>query len=109
MTETFDQLVHRTAEDHLNACLEAMDAAFDPDVTTDAPDPAYGAFCGCTTCTVREILSVTWDLMEAEARRRVLAEMKQEQHRRIEQFGPRSDNAALPHPTEIEDLCDAED
>jgi predicted Fe-S protein YdhL (DUF1289 family) len=126
MTDTFDERVQHAAEDHLNACLEALDAY---DANVQVNNPAYGPFCGCNTCVVREILSVTWDLMEAEARRRVLAEMKQEQHRRIEQFGPRSDNASLPpvecpdcppglaridcpghpHPTEIEDLSDADD
>ena len=95
MTETFDQLVQRKAEEHLNACMEAMD-------DDEALSPAYGPFCGCNTCTVREILSVTWDLMEAEARRRVLAE--------ISTFGRVHQGATTePHPTEIEDLCDADD
>jgi hypothetical protein len=96
MTETFDRLVQRKAEEHLDACTLALDEP------PDADSPAYGPFCGCTTCTVREILSVTWDLMEAEARRRVLGE--------ISDFGRVHQGATTePHPTEIEDLCDADD
>ena len=101
MTETFDQLVQRKAEDHLNACMEAID-------DDEALSPAYGPFCGCNTCTVREILSVTWDLMEAEARRRVLAEMSEQTYDTLAQLARDRSRAAM-HPTEIEDLCDADD
>ena len=100
----FDALVQRRAEEHLDACTLALDGG---------DSPAYGPFCGCTTCTVREILSVTWDLMEAEARRRVLAEISdfgrvhQGAHDRADSQG--NYPADHPHPTEIEDLCDADD
>lgn len=72
MTETFDQRLQHAAEDHLNACLAALDEADAGETTTT---PAYGPFCGCNTCVVREVLSVTYDLMRAEARREILAEI----------------------------------
>jgi hypothetical protein len=87
--------------------------AHETDTDRDIPNPAYGPFCGCTTCTVREILSVTWDLMEAEARRRVLAEISdfgrvhQGAHDRADAQG--NYPADHPDPFLIEDLCDADD
>ena len=47
MPTSFDQLVQRKAEAHLNACLAAMDEV-------EATSPASAPFCGCNTCVVRE-------------------------------------------------------
>lgn len=45
------------AEDHLLACYEYEDYLNEGDPDSDeAVDPAYGPFCGCTTCVVREVL-----------------------------------------------------
>ena len=65
----FEQRVQRKAEDHLNACLEAMEI-LDADVDAEVENPAYGPFDGCNTCIVREVLSVCWEEMLAEARKR---------------------------------------
>jgi hypothetical protein len=54
----------RAAEDHLLACYEAMHAA---DEGLEVEDPAVGAFCGCETCEVREVLFAAWPIMRAAA------------------------------------------
>lgn len=126
----FDQLVQRKAEAHLNACLEALDAQ---DAGQPTESPASAPFCGCNTCVVREVLIVTYDLMLTEARREVRAERaRRPQHLNaadgsdFTSFGPvdrdedgrpvceRCGQSEIhcdcePHPTEIEDLCDADD
>lgn len=52
---------HKAAEDHLDACWEALDAweHGDSEVTSLALD----AFCGCQTCVVREVLYAVWDIV----------------------------------------------
>lgn len=128
----FDQLVQRKAEAHLNACLEALDAQDAGHTTTG---PASAPFCGCNTCVVREILIVTYDLMLTEARREILQEIantgppttgvvrihgtattitpvdRDEDGRPVcERCGQSEIYCDCePHPTEIEDLCDADD
>ena len=49
--------LQKLCEDHLEACEEAM---WDEDGNEahDRETPAFGPFCGCTTCVVREVLSV---------------------------------------------------
>lgn len=93
MTEPeFEQRVQRKAGEHLAACHEAMEAYSEhPDA--DVENPAYGPFCGCDTCVVREVLSVCWEEMLAEARREVDA-----QRRNIEMRGLRGDDGCLPKP-----------
>lgn len=54
VAEEYAQRAQRTAEDH----LAAVWAHFHDEADTDAEDPAIGAFCGCQTCEVREVLSV---------------------------------------------------
>lgn len=71
--EEFSERTQRKAEQHLDACLEAMDAH---EWGSDDPveSPAFAPFDGCNTCIVREVLLVCWDEMMEEARREVRAE-----------------------------------
>lgn len=94
MDDTFEQHVQRKAERHLDDCMEAM-YALEEDPTANVSDPAYGPFCGCDTCVVREVLSICWDEMLIEARREVAAEA---QKRHVEVHGARDENASLPEP-----------
>ena len=64
----FEVRVQRAAEQHLAACQEAF-WAMEERGEIDAASPAFGPFCGCDTCVVREVLSVCWDEMLAEAKR----------------------------------------
>jgi hypothetical protein len=67
----FEQRVQRKAEEHLAACNEAL-----YDEALDTSSPAFGPYDGCDTCVVREILSVAWDDMLAEARAQARAELE---------------------------------
>lgn len=51
---------HRAAEEHLDACFQAMS---DLEEGYDASSPAMDAFCGCQTCIIREILYAVWDML----------------------------------------------
>lgn len=53
-----DDAVQRAAEKHLDACYDALVMVEDGEEEID--DPAYGPFCGCNTCVVREVLSAAW-------------------------------------------------
>lgn len=56
---------HEAAEAHLDACHEAEYYA-EEFGEENVESPAFGPFCGCTTCVVREVLEVAWPiLMEA--------------------------------------------
>lgn len=57
---------HQAAEQHLEACWEAMHAENEGEVV-DWPVTA-GPFCGCMTCEVREVLHAAWPLMLEAAR-----------------------------------------
>lgn len=59
---SFESQVQQAAEDHLNACDEAMSEG-------RSYEKALGPYCGCTTCIVREVLGVTWEMMLEEAQR----------------------------------------
>lgn len=72
MPESFETRIQRLAEKHLAACNDAM-IDFD-EGNQDTPSPAYGPYDGCDTCIVREVLSVAWDEMIAEARRQARVE-----------------------------------
>jgi hypothetical protein len=56
--EEFAARLQRTAEQHLNACLEAMESW---DAGGEADSPAHAPFDGCNTCVVREVLMVALD------------------------------------------------
>lgn len=56
VAEQYAQRAQRTAEDHLAAVWAHFYA--DADGTPTGEDPAIGAFCGCQTCEVREVLTV---------------------------------------------------
>jgi hypothetical protein len=82
-TDEFGQVVQRKAEAHLAACFDAMDAFEEAPDAEQAPEsPAFGPFDGCQTCIVREVLSVCWEEMLAEARRVAQAEHYSEQELR---------------------------
>ncbi len=68
--DDFEARVQRKAEAHLAAC---NDYAWSEDLDQERPNPAYGPYCGCDTCIVREVLSVCWDEMLAEANREAAA------------------------------------
>ena len=57
---------HQAAEQHLTACWEALDAENEGEVV-DWPDTA-GPYCGCQTCTVREVLHAAWPYIVKYAR-----------------------------------------
>ena len=59
--DAHDLALHNHAEAHLDACYDAL-VAIDLDETDPAEvaDPAYGPFCGCNTCVVREVLTAAW-------------------------------------------------
>lgn len=48
----------RAAEDRLELCYEDMDREYGG----DGPDPET-AFCGCTTCVVREVLTAAYPIL----------------------------------------------
>ena len=80
----FEARVQRKAEDHLTACFEALELR-ETDADAEIEDPAYGPFCGCTTCLVREVLSVCWDEMLAEAKHQTEEPDAQEEVDRLTQ------------------------
>ncbi len=54
--------MQRRAEEHLEACQDAMGHLDEQDTDhecddTCPKDPSFGPFCGCNTCIVREVLS----------------------------------------------------
>lgn len=59
--------MHAAAQAHLDAVAQAEEA-LDDAVNNESPDiaaiadasPAYGPYCGCTTCVVRETLAAAW-------------------------------------------------
>lgn len=57
------------AEAHLAACWEAHDAweESDPDDEGLPESPAVDAFCGCSTCEVREVLAAAWPILLRDA------------------------------------------
>lgn len=56
-----DEALQKLAEAHLDSCYEAMDGWDEGEDEDRAPSPAVGPFCGCTTCVVREVLTVAYD------------------------------------------------
>lgn len=54
--------MQRATEEHLDAVweyhLEAESALSDDELEDLGEDPAVGPFCGCTTCQVREALTI---------------------------------------------------
>ena len=51
--------VQRICEAHLAACQEALWAEENGERPIESP--AIGAFCGCDTCVVREVLWAGWN------------------------------------------------
>lgn len=54
------------AEAHLIACSEAMYDAYEDEEPPESP--AFGPYCGCDTCIVREVLASAWPALEADAK-----------------------------------------
>lgn len=55
-------LAQKAAEEHLDACYEAMwKAEEEDDFAVDSP--ASGPFCGCETCVVREVLHASYEFL----------------------------------------------
>lgn len=65
---------HAAAEEHIQACFEALadcdeyDASDDDDDMDVPTSPALAPFCGCLTCIVRETLYAAWPLVEKQVR-----------------------------------------
>lgn len=57
----FGLAAQRLAETHVAACEEALWS----DPQTEQESPASAPYCGCLTCTVREVLYAAWVVMEA--------------------------------------------
>jgi hypothetical protein len=57
--------MQRAAERHLAACEAAL---WDEN---GVESPAIGPYCGCDTCTVREVLHAGWEALEAAGWRMV--------------------------------------
>jgi hypothetical protein len=61
---------HQAAEKHLTAVWEAFYAEEDAeDGAEPIESPAFGPFCGCETCTIREVLAAAWPVIEEYYRR----------------------------------------
>jgi hypothetical protein len=69
----FERHVQAKAEQHLNACLEALDAS---DAGEEVESPAFALFDGCNTCVIREVLMVCWDEMWARAQQEAREELR---------------------------------
>lgn len=74
MTEDEDhdiaEAVHRRAEEHLNACFEALDAWETEEGDNEEDEsPASAPFCGCSTCVVREVLFSAYEELYEIAKR----------------------------------------
>lgn len=54
-----DEDAHRAAVAHLEACEEARWAEEEGEVFVPV-SPAFGPYCGCTDCQVREVLLAAW-------------------------------------------------
>jgi hypothetical protein len=68
VTEPIDPgpAIQRAAEAHLSACWEAHYAEEEAeDGAEEVPSPAFGPFCGCETCIVREVIAGAWPVIEA--------------------------------------------
>lgn len=65
----WEQRMQQAAEDHITAVWdyanEADASLTDEELEDLGPDPAIGPWCGCTTCEVREILTVAIPIMAA--------------------------------------------
>jgi len=57
--DDFAANLQAAAESHLNACNEAEYLAEEGEVDS----PAVAPYCGCETCVVREVLTVTYGLI----------------------------------------------
>lgn len=57
----------RAAEDHLDACFEALEREETAEPGEEVDSPAVGAFCGCQTCCVRETLHASWPFLREAA------------------------------------------
>ena len=64
LEEDFGAQAQRAAEDHITACWEHFHASDEGGASIDE-DPAVGAFDGCQTCEVREILFAATPFLEA--------------------------------------------
>lgn len=65
----WEQRVQEAAEDHITAVWDYYNEAdatlTDEELEALGPDPTVGPWCGCTTCEVREILTVAIPIVAA--------------------------------------------
>lgn len=62
-SEATDDILYdigKACEEHLETCLDAEFINLDE----SGESPAFMPFCGCTTCTVREVLMVAFPLFQ---------------------------------------------
>ncbi len=64
MTYDAGLAAHDAAEQHLKACWEAFYAQEDCETDEVIASSAFGPFCGCDTCVVREVLAAAWPVIE---------------------------------------------
>ncbi len=69
LARDFGAQAQQAAEAHINQVWEyhhaVEEAEGDAEVQALGDDPAIGAFCGCTTCEVREILFASLPFLQA--------------------------------------------
>lgn len=64
---TLEAELQRRCETHLDACREALyeTETHDLDAGNDwNTSPAFGPFCGCSTCEVREVLAMAAEVLD---------------------------------------------
>jgi hypothetical protein len=60
---------HQAAQQHLTKVWEALYAQEEAEDGEDIDSPAFGPFCGCETCVIRETLAAAWPVIEEYFRR----------------------------------------
>jgi len=63
MDEDYGIKAQRAGELRLDACREWLDQEESGEAHPDDVDPSCGAFCGCLTCEVREVLEAAWPIL----------------------------------------------
>lgn len=71
--------IQAKAEQHLVSCYEVLQAEEEDYLPEDEDFSPFGAFCGCETCVVREVVTSVWDqLVEAVNSEKTEGEQDQE-------------------------------
>jgi hypothetical protein len=65
LADDFGVQAQQAAEEHLAACWSHFRAEEFDDIPEDAVSPAVGAFDGCQTCEIREVLYASIPFLQA--------------------------------------------